>query len=187
MNITGFSERIQGREYTNQYIDKQRLNADKIYRVNIFSKDRVSGTVRDGYYAIDLPETIHDINKYHVAVEEFVLAGEPSTTSGENNLLNRSYIVETSLTNPNSYSTTSRSSSRVLFTFVGSSSSGFPRYYSKVITSQTVGIPITDLSAFRNNQIAITFKRPDDSLHTGISLPDTSFWHMTLIIYPFSP
>jgi hypothetical protein len=183
MNILGFNERMQGRDYSNQHIDKQRLNADKVYRVNIFSKDRISGTVRDGVFHIDLPETIHDVNKYHIAVEEFVLAVDPAT----GNTLNRTYVVESSMTNPNSYSTSSRTSSRVLFTCVGSSSSGFPRYYSKLITSRTVGVPVTDLSAFRNSQIQITFKRADDTLHTTDSMPDSAIWQLSLVIYPFSP
>jgi hypothetical protein len=183
MNILGFNERMQGRDYSNQHIDKQRLNADKVYRVNIYSKDRVSGSVRDGVFQIDLPETIQDIGKYHVAVEEFLLAGDPTT----GNTLNRTYVVETSMTNPNSYSTSSKTSSRVLFTFVGSSSSGFPRYYSKLITSRTVGVPITDLSTFRNSQMQITFKRVDDTLHTTDSMPDSATWQLSLVIYPFSP
>jgi hypothetical protein len=183
MNIQGFNERMQGRDYSKQYIDKQPLNADKVYRVNIFSKDRIAGTVRDGIFQIDLPETIPDVNKYHIAVEEFILAVDPGT----GNILNRTYVVETSMTNPNTYSTSSKTSSRVLFTCVGSSSTGFPRYYSKLITSRTVGVPVTDLSAFRNSQMQITFKRADDALHTTDSFPDTGVWQMSLVIYPFSP
>jgi hypothetical protein len=185
MNLSGYNERMQGREYSNQFIDRQKLNADKIYRITIYSKDRISGDVRDGVYAIDIPEVIHDMNKYHFAVEEFLFASEP--VSGGTNGVNRTYIVETSLTIPNSYSTSSKTNTRVLLQTNKSSSSNFPGFYFKPVTSISVGIPLTDMNFMRNNQLRFTIKKCDDTPHDSTSFPDNSIWSMTMVLYAFSP
>jgi hypothetical protein len=163
---------------------QNQLQREKIFRVTIYSKDRVSGNVRDGIYAIDIPDFIQDINKYHIAVEEAVLASEP--TVGGNNGINRTYLVETSVTIPDSYSTSSKSNTRVMFQMCKTTTiTNSIGYYIKPITSSTIGIPLADVSMLRSKQMRILFKLCDDEAHTVATMPDNSAWSMTLLIYPF--
>lgn len=182
MNITGYNERLQGREYSNQYIDKQRLNADKIYRITLYSKDRISGTVQDGVYSLDIPDIINDVNKYHLAVEDFIMASEPSTAG--TNGINRTYVVETSITMPNTYSTSSKTNSRVLFQTAKQPTVNSIVVYQHTINSNSVGVPLTDLTFMRQNQIRLTFKKTDDTMHDATSMPNDSAFSMSFVIYP---
>jgi hypothetical protein len=183
MNITGYNEKMQGREYNNQYIDKQRLKADKIYRITLYSKDRISGTVQNGVYVLDVPEVIQDVNKYHLAVEDFIMASEP-TAPGTNGI-NRTYIVETSITMPNTYSTSTKTNSRVLLQTAKDAVANSIVSYQHTINSNSVGIPLTDLTFMRQNQIRLTFKKADDTMHDATSMPDTSAFSMTFVIFPY--
>lgn len=167
------------------------LQRDKVFRLTVYSKDRISGDVRDGVYQIDLPDFIPDINKYHMAVEECVLASEPSavglsnaTASGNFNL--RTYIVETSIAVPDSFSTSVRTNTRVLFQMCKPTpAANAIAYYYKPITTTTNGIPVIDVNMLRNKHMRITFKRCDDTNHDVDTMPNTSSWSLTLVIYPF--
>lgn len=160
------------------------LHRDKVFRITIYSKDRIAGNVRDGVYQVDLPDFIQDINMYHLGVEECVMSTEPS--SAGSNGINRTYIVETSIVVPDSYSTSTRTNTRVLFKMCKSTPSLFAlAYYYKPITNTTYSIPIVDINMLRNKEMRITMKKCDDSSHDTISMPDASTWSMTLVVYPF--
>jgi hypothetical protein len=161
------------------------LTSDKVYRVTIYSKDVISGNIRDGVYQIDLPDMIPDIGKYHIAVEEALIytASVDGGTGGNS----RTYVFETSTTVPNSYSTSSKTGSRVLFMAYRTSSSNAPNAYYKPITSRTIGIPVSDLSLLRNKQMRISIKTALDELQSEANFPlATSGWCMTLVVYPFN-
>lgn len=186
MNITGFNERFQGREYSKLYDDATKLKADKVFRITIYSKDAISGNLRDGVYQLDLPDCIPDVGKYHMAVEEAILyTGSASSGTGGDS---RTFVFETSTVIPDSYSTSTKMNTRVLFQMIRSSSSNAPGSYYKPITTNTVGIPMNDLSIFRNKQMRITIKTSGDTAHDDTSLPvATSGFSMTLVFYPFLP
>lgn len=160
------------------------LHRDKVYRVTIYSKDRTSGDVRDGFYQIDLPDFIQDVNKYHIGVEECIMASEPVSAGTMG--MNRTYVVETSINVPDSHSTSTKTNTRVLFQMckATSTTNSIGSYY-KYFTNTTYGIPLIDLSLLRNRQMRITFKKIDDTAHDATSMPDASAWSMTLIVYPF--
>lgn len=159
------------------------LHREKVFRITIYSKDRIAGDVRDGVYAIDLPDFIQDINKYHIGVEECILASEPTSAGAQG--ISRTYVVETGIVAPDSHSTSSKSNTRVLFCMCKpTSASNSIGYYYKPITTSTYSIPLVDLSSFRTKQMRINFRRIDDNPHDGISMPDASTWVMTLVVYP---
>lgn len=186
MNITGFNERFQGRDYSKQYDDATKLKADKVFRITIYSKDAISGNLRDGIYQLDLPDCIPDVGKYHMAVEEAILyTGSASSGSGGDA---RTYVFETSTVIPDSYSTSTKMNTRVLFSMFRTSSANSPNAYYKSITTNTVGIPMNDLSIFRNKQMRIAIKTSADVAHDDTTLPvATSGFSLTLVFYPFSP
>jgi hypothetical protein len=155
------------------------LNREKVYRIVIYSKDRISGTSRDGVYAVDLPDFIQDINRYHVAVEDFLIQCELSPTN-----IGRTLLVEASMTQPDTYSTSSRSASRVLFTISRNTTAQASTSYYKTVTSKTYGIPLADVSFLRSKQLNLTLKQVDDTVHTDLTLGVTN-WVMTLVVYPF--
>lgn len=162
------------------------LHRDKVFRVTIYSKDVLAGgTVRDGFYQIDLPDFIQDVNKYHIGVEECVLASEPSVPG--NNGINRTYVVETSINVPDSHSTSTKTNTRVLFQMAKTNpTANSIGHYIKPITACTYGIPVIDLNMLRNKQMRIIFKKNDDSVHDATSMPDNSTWSLTLLVYPFT-
>lgn len=155
------------------------MHREKVYRIVIFSKDVVSGSAKDGVYNIDLPDFIQDINKYHLAVEDFTIHTQTSTAG-----VTRSLIVEGSMTQPDTYSTSSKTASRILCTLSRSATADVAVSYYKPVTSKTYGIPLTDLSFLRSKQLRITLKSVDDVLHTDATLGTTN-WVMTLVVYPF--
>jgi hypothetical protein len=155
------------------------LQRQKVYRIVIYSKDVISGNNKDGVYQIDLPDYIQDINKYHLAVEDFTIHTQ-TTTAG----VTRTLLVEASVTQPDTYSTSSRTSSRVLLTMSRSATADVAVSYYKPITSKTYGVPLSDLSFLRNKQLRITLRSVDDALQTDATLGNTN-WVMTLIVYPF--
>lgn len=183
MNTPNF-EWGHSRDYSKQYLDAQKLKDKKIYRINIYSKDVVSGNLRDGLYQLDLPDMIQDVEKYHIAVEEAVFFTQSAATGADN----RTFVFDTSIVQPDSYSTSSRTNSRVLFSLVRSNTTGVPVAYYKAISSNTIGIPVTDLTFFRNKQIQIRVRNAADVAHDDTTLPvANSGWYMTLVVYPFSP
>lgn len=185
MNTPNF-EWGHSREYSKQYLDAQKLKTAPFYRITIYSKDRLSGDVRNGVYAINMPDSIQDVGKYHFALEEFVMAAEP--TNGGTNGINRTYIIETSLPMMNTYSTSTQSTTKVLAQLCKSTpSSNALAYYYKPVFANAYGIPVTDVNFMRNKQISIAFKKVDDTAHDTVSIPDTANWSMTLVVYPFSP
>jgi hypothetical protein len=155
------------------------LQREKVYRIVIYSKDVSNGDSRDGVYQIDLPDFIQDINKYHMAVEDFTIHNATSTAG-----VTRTLIVEGSMTQPDTYSTSSKTSSRILFTMSRSAAADVAVSYYKPITSKTYGVPLSDLSFLRNKQLRITLKSVDDAVHTNTTLGTTN-WVMTLVVYPF--
>jgi hypothetical protein len=180
MNITGYNQKMQGREYDVPVVNHQKLNRDKIYRITIYSKDVITGNLRDGIYQLDLPDFIQDVHKYHLAVEEAILF-TGSTTSN-------TFVFESSVVAPDTYSTSTRTNTRVLFQMVRPVTANAPGSYYRTITSNTIGIPLSDLSMLRNNQLRITIKTAQDTSHDETSLPlASSGWSMTLVVFPFSP
>lgn len=159
------------------------LHREKVFRVNIYSKDVVQGNIRDGIYQVDIPDFIQDIGKYHVAVEECTLF----TSSVAIGAKLRTYVFETSMNITDSYSTSTKTNSAVLFQMrKDSNSADIPAHYSKSITTHTYGIPLNDINFLRNKEFRISIKDSLDGAHSETSLPAaTSGWSMTLVVYPF--
>lgn len=155
------------------------LQREKVYRIVIYSKDVISGNNKDGVYQIDLPDYIQDINKYHLAVEDFTIHTQTSTAG-----VTRTLLVEASVAQPDTHSTSSKTNSRVLFTMSRSATADVAVSYYKPITSKTYGIPLTDLSFLRNKQLRVTLRSADDTPQTDATLGNTN-WVMTLVVYPF--
>jgi hypothetical protein len=156
------------------------LRREKVYRIVIYSKDVVSGNAKDGIYQIDLPDFIQDINKYHVSVEDFTLLCGLSPAG-----VARTVICEMDMTQPDTYSTSSKTASRALFTLSRNTVADSATSYYRQITSKTYGVPLTDLSFLRTKQARVTLKQADDNVHTDISMGATTFWVMTIVIHPF--
>jgi hypothetical protein len=114
-----------------------------------------------------------------VAVEDFTIHTQTSFAG-----VTRSLLVEASMTQPDTYSTSSKSSSRVLLTLSRSATADIAVSYYKPITSKTYGIPLTDLSFLRSKQLRITLKSVDDANQTDATLGNTN-WIMTMLVYPF--
>ena len=160
------------------------LSRDKMFRVTIYSKDAVSGTFFDGVHQVDLPDVIkkEDIGKYHIAVEEFLLSNS-STQLG----IQRTLVVEADLSQPDTYSTSTKGSSQVLFT-MSRATGGTSLSYFHPITNDTYGIPLFDTTILRTKQMRIQLKRADDVLYdNSLNGMGSSSWEMTLAIYPFKP
>jgi hypothetical protein len=158
------------------------LNREKVYRMVIYSKDAISGTPIDGVYQVDLPDYIQDINKYHISVEDFTIMCGLSPVG-----LPRTLLLDLDVTQPDTYSTSTKTASRTLFTLSRNTAADSATSYYKKVTSKTYGVPLTDLSFLRNKQSRITLKQVNDTVHTVNTLGETVFWVMTLIIYPFYP
>lgn len=156
------------------------LHREKVYRIVIYSKDTISGNSKDGVYPIDLPDFIQDINKYHISVEDFTLFCGLSPAGPQ-----RTVICEMGMTQPDTYSTSSKTASRALFTMSRNTADTSATSYYKQITSKTYGIPLTDLSFLRSKQVRITLKDVQDTTHTDATLGNTTNWVMTLVVYPF--
>lgn len=161
------------------------LSRDQIFRVFIHSKDAIRGNVVDGVYQVDLPDFIKskDIGKYHIAVEEFLL-NNSSTFGG----LSRTLIVEADISQTDTYSTSTKTNSQVLFTMSRQTGGTSLSYYRKPITNDTIGIPLVDLNFFRNSELRIRLKRIDDvqyDLTSTVTGVGGSTFQMTLVIYPF--
>lgn len=193
MNITGFNDRFQGREYTKFYDDGVKLKRDKVFRITIFSKDGLSGAANhtDNIYFVNMPDDIHEPNKYHIAVESFI-ADCASTTQKPVPIL----IEFLDINQPDTYNTSTQTNSRIAAccTLEGTgtwngTSAGFRNWinYQRSITSDTVGIPLMDTSIMRSKQLRIQLKSVSDAVLATNILGTNSNWVMTLVAFPFSP
>ena len=159
------------------------LHRDKVYRFTIYSKDATSGNMRDGSYQLDIPDFIQDINKYHIAVDECTLYTSSVISGG----LSRTYVFETSTNITDSYSTSTKTNSRVLCQMTKTNSADVPANYLKPVTTRTVGIPLVDVNFLRNKEFRVTLKTAADVAHSETTLPAaTSGWVMSLLVYPFN-
>lgn len=192
MNITNLNEML-GRQFRDQWLIPHKLNRDKIYRITVYSKDAISGNYTDGVYFIDLPDVIQEPNKYHLAVESFVVS--PNSTTQ----IPAAFTVEfLDVNQPDTYSTSTRTNSRVACMIcsegnvfwnntTGSNINRNWVNYQRNISSSTIGIPLMDLSIMRTTQMRIQLKTMADAvMGTGV-LGSGAQWAMTLVIYPFSP
>jgi hypothetical protein len=133
---------------------------------------------------VDIPDFIKgaDIGKYHLAVEEFLLANS-STPLG----VTRTLVVEAEISQPDTYSTTTKTNSQVLFT-MSRGIGGTSLSYFHPITQDTYGIPLVDINFLRTQRLRIRLKRADDVLYdNSITGMGSSQFEMTLAIYPFEP
>lgn len=190
MNITGYNERFQGRDFSQQYLEPHKLHNNKIYRVNIFSKDAISGTYTDGTYFVNLDD-IPNPGQYHIVIENMVVF--PSSTSGNVT----TFMVELlDVNQPNTYSTSIQTNSRIA---LSTSLEGNIYYtgsvavtrnwcnYQRNITTNTIGIPLSDTNILKSKQIRIQLKSLADAVLATSSMGSTTSWMMTLLVYPFSP
>lgn len=163
---------------------KNHLNRDKVFRVQIYSKDLVSGNIRDGIYQVDIPDVL-ELNKYYLAVESCVVASEPTTVGVHG--VHTTYLLETSLNVPDSYSTSTKTVSRVLCQFAKPSpTANTIATYQNSITNESVGVPLIDTTFLRNKQLQIVWKRCDDVAHDINTMPNASSWSVTLLIYKYA-
>lgn len=171
---------MQGRDYNKQYITPHKMERDRVYRVVIFSKDVESGgNWSNGLYNVNLDDIPYP-NQYHVAIESW-------TMSTANNITKPTpFFVElTDINQPDSYSTSSDTNSKIaLLAQVSSTWGGIQNS----IVSSTIGIPLSDTNILKNKQLRIQLKGPDDttgSLYT--SLGAATSWIMVLLVYRFNP
>lgn len=158
------------------------LSREQIYRIVIHSKDAVSGTFFNGVHFIDIPDFIDASGEYHIAVEEFML-NNSSAQAG----ITRTLVVEAEISQPDTYSTATKTNSQVLFTLARLQGGTAISYY-KPITTDTFGIPLVDNTLLRSKHLRIVLKRADDVIYDSTtSGMGGSSWEMTLAIYPFSP
>lgn len=145
-----------------------------IYSANVLSTPTPAGYTAwyDGFYQIDFPEILnHD--KYQVAVESFNM-----NRSGAN--ATNGFIVHCSdLSQANSYSTLTQSTSTTLLNYNGNS-------FYRFLDFGSIGIPVKDVSFMRNNPLRIYLSTLD-----GVPITNNDYfgvggtqWVMSLIIYP---
>lgn len=191
MNITGYNERLQGREFSKQYLEPYRLNNDKIYRVNIFSKDLIRGTYTDGTYFINLDD-IANPNKYHIAIENMVVV--PSNTTSTTIT---PFLVELlDVNQPDTYSTSVQTNSRIALStslegnIYWNGTTAVTRNwcnYQRNITTDTVGIPLCDTNILRSQQLRIQLKSLNDAVLATTDMGNSTAFMMTILVYPFNP
>lgn len=189
MNITGFNERLQGRDYSLQYLDGEKLKNDRFYRITIFSKDLVSGSYCDGTYFVDLPTDINS-HKYHLAIENMVVY--PSSTSATVS----PFMVELlDINQADTYNTSTKTNSRIALStclegnIYWNGTAAVSRNwcnYQRNITASTIGFPLMDTNIMRSKQLRIQLKALDDTVLTTSVMGTSTAWVLTLLIYPFS-
>lgn len=189
MNTPNF-EWGHSREYSKQYLDAHKLNHNKIYRVNIFSKDAVSGTYTDGTYFVNLDD-IPNPGLYHIAIENMVVF--PSSTSANVT----TFLVELlDVNQPNSYSTSVQTNSRIALSTClegnihWNGTAAVTRNwcnYQRNISTNTIGIPLMDTNILKSKQIRIQLKSLADTVLATSSMGSSTTFMMTLLIYPFNP
>jgi hypothetical protein len=156
------------------------LQPKKFYRIQIYSANHLTNPIppsglvpdwNDSYYQIDVPDIL-DSDKYQIAVESFNL-----NRTGAN--ANNGYVVHcTSLTQANTYSTLTQSTSHALLTYNGNT-------FYRFIDFSSIGTPLRDLTFMRNKQIRIYLSTLD-----GVPIVDPNYfganidWVMSLIIFP---
>lgn len=156
------------------------MKRDKFYKVTINSKDVISGTVHDGVYEISVPDYVTNDGDYHIAVESFCHIGDAVSAVPAQRVI----IPNASISQPDTYSTSSKSVSTALCVLPRSLTASDPVIFQQTVTSKTYGIPLTDASFLRNKQLRITMKSLADTTHTDVTL-GVSNWTMTLVIYQF--
>lgn len=190
MNITNINDMI-GRQYKEQFLTPHKLHRDKIYRITIFSKDLVSGTYTDGVYFVNLPDSIHEPNKYHLAVESLVV--QPSSTTAN---VTQFMVEFLDINQPDTYNTSTQTNSRIALmtsldgNILWNGTAAVTRNwcnFNRTITSDTIGIPLMDLNIMRSKQLRIQLKGLNDAVLATSTMGSSSSWVMTLVIYPFSP
>jgi hypothetical protein len=157
-----------------------KLTREKHYRLVIYSKDVIAGDEHNGVYEVSVPDHILDNNDYHIAVEHFCHNGDVlSATPGL-----RVIIPELSVSQPDTYSTSTKTNSTVVCV-LPRSAANTPVAFQQSITSKTYGIPLVDTTFLRTKQVRITLKGLNDVIHSDTSLGNDSIWCMVLVIYPF--
>jgi hypothetical protein len=158
------------------------LSREQVYRIVIHSKDAISGTFFNGVHYVNIPDYIDASGEYHLAVEEFLL-NNSSAQAG----ITRTLVVEAEISQPDTYSTSTRTNSQVLFT-LARLQGGTSISYNKTITTETYGIPLVDNTFLSSKQLRIILKRADDVVYDSTTNGmGGSTWEMTLAIYPFRP
>jgi hypothetical protein len=156
------------------------LKREKHYRVVIYSKDVVSGTVHDGLYEVSVPDYITDNNEYHIALESFCHIGDAVSAVPAQRVI----IPTISISQPDTYNTSSKGNNDALCVLPRSTTASVHVVFQQTISSKTYGIPLTDTSFLRSKQVRIVMKSLADTIHTNTTL-GVSNWVMTLVIYPF--
>jgi hypothetical protein len=171
----------QGREFQNQYLTPHKMDRERVYRISIYSKDGLNGATsfQDNIYQIVLDD-IPEPNKYHIMVESWAMKASVTLNS------TTPFIVELSdISQPDSYSTSTKTNSRIALIAQTSTSWGGIQ---NNISTNTVGIPLSDTNIMRNKQLRIQVKGLDDSTTTAATnLGSNTTWIMNLVIYPFKP
>lgn len=177
MSILPNLSTMTGREFTNQYRTPHKADRERFYRVNIFSKDAVSGNWADGVYQINL-DTIEVPNEYHIAVESWIMSSQNTPTKPI------PFIVELQdVSQSDTYTTSTKTNTKVIL--VGQTSSSFGGIQNSIVSS-SIGIPLNDTSILKNKQVRITLKGIDDTIATlQTALGNNSSWFLTLLLYPF--
>ena len=168
---------MHGRDFGNQYRTPHTPERERFYRVNIFSKDAISGNWSDGIYQINL-DSIQLPNEYHLAVESWIMSSANNVTKPT------PFIVEMQdVSQPDSYTTSSLTNSKVVL--VGQTSSSWGGIQNNIVSS-SIGVPLNDTNILKNRQVRIVLKGIDDttaSLYTALGA--SSSWFLTLLVYPF--
>lgn len=157
------------------------LTREKHFRVVIYSKDVVSGSIHDGVFEISVPDYITENNNYHIAVESFCHIGDAVSALPQARVI----IPNLSISQPDTYNTSSKTNSMAVCVLPRNTTASVPVIFQQPITSKTYGIPLTDTSFLRSKQVRVTMKSLADAVHTDTTLGASSSWVMTLVIYPF--
>ena len=116
----------------------------KFYRILISSANLLSWTLSDGWYQIDIPEVlVFDTKKnWQYALEFFV-------TDSASNITGLSVNIP-SLTQPNTYSTLSKSTCTTLTVLRGTN-------YNRIVTFDSIGYPLAHCNFLRSSRINVQF------------------------------
>jgi hypothetical protein len=142
----------------------------KVYRVTLNSADRISGTISNATFKVNLPVSVKDY-KCMMFVEFFAFNDE--SNSSLTNLDRYFYNIHLrELSQPNTYYTKTSNITNIILTAKG-------RYHASYPTTDTLGFPMTNKTMFENNTINIYFS--SDAITDGILASQQ--WTMVLVIH----
>lgn len=135
----------------------------KVWRIQIHSKDVVSGDDANGMYRINIPDVVMNDQEYQIALESFKTSTALASIG----------IIQIGIPTPSTYSTDTQAFES---SFLTTTNGEFGR-----ITYDTIGHKVCNPDFLRNSLINIKFKKMDGTLFNA---GEVNNWIIDLVVYP---